>query len=82
MTPGPYKIVRHPLYLGWILAFWATPSMSAGHLLFAAFMTAYILVAIRLEERDLVVEHGRKYRAYRERIPMLVPFAPRGVKSL
>ena len=77
VTPGPYKIVRHPLYLGWILAFWATPTMTAGHLLFAACMTAYVRLAIHLEERDLVVEHGYRYRLYRQRTPMLVPFARR-----
>jgi len=75
VSPGPYNIIRHPLYLGWILAFWATPHMTAGHLLFALFMTAYVRLAIAFEERDLLGEHGRKYREYRERVPMLVPFA-------
>jgi protein-S-isoprenylcysteine O-methyltransferase Ste14 len=72
-TPGIYKVVRHPLYVGWIVAFWATPTMSVGHLLFAAGMTAYILVAIPLEERDLVELHGERYRAYRREVPALVP---------
>lgn len=73
VTPGPYKIVRHPLYLGWILAFWTTSRMTAGQLLFATVMTVYVVVAIQLEERDLMHEHGHKYRRYRERVPMLVP---------
>jgi protein-S-isoprenylcysteine O-methyltransferase Ste14 len=68
-----YKLVRHPIYLGWILAFWATPTMSAGHLLFAAFLTAYMLVAIPIEERDLVDLYGEQYEEYRQRVPALVP---------
>jgi protein-S-isoprenylcysteine O-methyltransferase Ste14 len=71
-TPGPYRLVRHPLYVGWLFAFWATPTMTVTHLLFAAMTTAYILVAIRLEERDLVAAHP-EYASYRERVPMLIP---------
>lgn len=73
VTPFLYKLVRHPLYLGFILAFWGGPNMSAGHLLFAASMSAYILIAIRFEERDLVRQLGERYVAYRERVPMLIP---------
>jgi protein-S-isoprenylcysteine O-methyltransferase Ste14 len=72
-TPGPYRLIRHPLYLGWFFAFWATPVMTATHLLFALMTTAYILIAIQLEERDLVAALGDDYRRYRERVPMIIP---------
>lgn len=73
VQPGPYKLIRHPLYFGWFCAFWGTPTMSGAHLVFAIMTTAYILVAIQLEERDLVAEHGASYEAYRRRVPMLIP---------
>ena len=79
-TPWFYKWVRHPLYLGFILAFWATPTMSVGHLVFALGMLGYILAAIQLEERDLVREYGGRYLAYREQVRALVPI-PRGTPA-
>ena len=71
-TPGPYRIVRHPLYVGWLMVFWAAPTMSVSRLVFALATTAYILIAIRLEERNLLDVHPA-YRTYREQVPMLVP---------
>jgi protein-S-isoprenylcysteine O-methyltransferase Ste14 len=72
-TPGLYRYVRHPLYVGWLFTFWAAPTMTAAHLVFALATTAYILIAIRWEEKDLIDVHGAAYRDYRQQVPMLVP---------
>ena len=80
-TPLLYRIVRHPLYLGWFLVFWSTPAMTVTHLLFALATTVYILVAIRLEERDLMAAHA-EYAEYRRQVPMIVPGMPRRVAVL
>jgi methanethiol S-methyltransferase len=73
-VPLFYKVVRHPLYIGWIIAFWATPTMTAGHLLFAGYMTAYMGVAAIIEERDLIAYFGAQYEDYRRRVPMFIPW--------
>lgn len=72
-TPSLYKLVRHPLYVGWLVIFWSAPTMTAAHLLFALVTSAYILMAIRSEERDLVTAVGEVYCDYRRRTPMLAP---------
>jgi methanethiol S-methyltransferase len=73
VTPVPYRVVRHPLYLGFVIAFWAAPTMSVTRFVFAAATTAYILIAIQFEEHDLAHEHGASYDEYRRRTPMLIP---------
>lgn len=73
VTPYLYKIVRHPLYVGWLLIFWGTPTMTVGHLVFSAGMSGYILLAIRFEERDLVQHIGEPYQRYQQKVPALVP---------
>jgi protein-S-isoprenylcysteine O-methyltransferase Ste14 len=73
-TPGLYRLVRHPLYVGWLFTVWATPTMTLSHLVFAIGTTVYILIGIQLEERDLIAHFGKTYADYRRQVPMLVPF--------
>jgi methanethiol S-methyltransferase len=77
VKPALYQIVRHPLQVGMLMLFWSAPTMTAGHLLLAAGMTAYILIGLWFEERDLVREHGEAYRDYQRTVPKLLPFSKR-----
>ncbi len=81
VTPSLYRFVRHPLYAGWFITLWGTPSMSMGHLLFSAVCTSYVLIAVRYEERDLVDAVGRTYERYPQSTPMFIP-APVGASRV
>ena len=80
-VPSFYRVVRHPLYFGFLIAFWSASVMTSAHLLFAALCTGYILTAIRFEERDLVTHFGLKYTSYRSQIPMIIPFLRKKTRS-
>jgi methanethiol S-methyltransferase len=81
VTPGPYKLVRHPLYLGWLFLFWSTPVMTIAHLVFAIATTGYILIAIQLEEKDLIRIHGKDYVNYRKTVPMIFPLGKKNKEA-
>ncbi len=80
-TPGPYRLVRHPIYLGFLIAFWSAPLMTWGHLFFAVMCSAYIILAIQFEERDLVTYHGEDYKIYRSGVSMIVPWPAKKSRS-
>lgn len=80
-TPSLYKHVRHPLYVGWTIAFWATPTMTVGHLLFASVLTGYMALAALFEERDLIAHFGHQYEEYRRRVPMFIPWRKAAVTT-
>lgn len=80
-VPFLYRYVRHPLYIGWLLAFWATPKMTIAHLLFAVVTTVYIFMAIRVEEKDLIERFGEKYSIYRSKVPMIIPSFKKDIRT-